>query len=392
MSQESRITLKALFENGDLMTQDSFEKIIDSNFNFVDDDDVIIVNLYGDLPVSPDLTLACVKDAIDDPTIVKNIPALYLFDNSTWNLVSRIDSIVYTTDLPDATTSPGFDVTNELVGKTVLDLKGITFSDFIDTYAFPTIDASISQGKSASLSRSGSGLVEIGTLLDITLEATFVRGQIQNGDGSAGPTLVGNPNTFQFSGPGIAVPINIVSTNLVETIDSSNPGYTPAPAISGTQNWSTIISHDGGIGGYFDSKGNPQTLLDGSRVAGNSNANSQTVTGRYRAFHDIGYFPVDSAGVRGAASPIIYLSGSNTGSFNITIPAFTLEVWFAVPAGKTIAVAYVESFGAPVEGEFTADSFNVNDANGTPVAYDTWKSTIPGIGYTAIATYAVTIS
>ena len=390
MSQESRSTLKQLFENGDLMTQDSFNKLIDSFYNFSDDDDVSIVNLYTDLPASPiepDLKLAYVRDSVDDTG--SNVPALYIYDNSSWNLITRIDGVVYTTTLNDATTSPGIDIPN---GTTVADLKGISFSQFIDTYVFPTVDASITSNESAVLTFSpASGTVEVGTTLNKTLTATFNRGQIQNGDGSNGPTLVGSPSSFVFTGPGIATNVTVNSSNLVEAINTGFAGYDQVEALFGNNIWNVVVNYDGGVGDYTDSKGNVQNQLDGSRIAGFESDDSTAIVGRYYVFFDTGSIPVDSAGVRGATNKQ-FLSGTNTGSFNITIPQNTPQVFFAVPTGKSIQVNYVESANADVTGTFSSSTFNVNDAGNNPVSYDIWSSTIGGGGYPSQATYSVVIS
>jgi len=90
----------------------------------------------------------------------------------------------------------------------------------------------------------------------------------------------------------------------------------------------------------------------------------------------------------------LFLSTAATGVFNMTIPAGITNVWFSVPAGKTIKVLYVESSNADVTSEFIANTFNVINGGGAgdPISYDTWGSIIPGIGYPADATYNVTIS
>jgi len=348
--------------------------------------ELLIVNTYGDLPTSPTSgDMAFVRDLQIKSTAVS---ALYVYDTD-WVILSRSDANTYVTDLNDIVESPGIDIP---AGTTVLDLKGITFSKFIDDYIFTTVLAYISQNESTLLTFAGaSSIVEVGTSIDVTLTGTFNRGSIENGDNSAGPDLVGTPNQYEFTGPGIATSVVITSSNLTEIIDTTNIGFSIFAAVFGSQRWNVDIDYDIGSGNYYDSKGNLSSNLDTDRVAGTSSDISPTTTGRYNAFYDVGIIPINSAEVRSAANTI-FLDGSNNGSFNITIPASTPEVFFSVPTGKTVQVLYVESSNADVTGSFSSNSFDVNDAGGTPVAYDTLSSTIGGGGYPAIATYTVTIS
>ena len=41
---------------------------------------------------------------------------------------------------------------------------------------------------------------------------------------------------------------------------------------------------------------------------------------------------------------------------------------------------------------FTQTAMNVDDANANPVGYTRWETTIPGIGYSDIVTYRITIT
>jgi len=295
---------------------------------------------------------------------------------------------IYETNLFSGTTSPGINVP---VGTTVEDIRGQTFSNFIDNYVFPTTDASISSNKSGQLIATPTlNTVEVGTSLNETLTASFNQGQIQNGNGSAGPSLVGLPNTYTFTGPGIATSVVISSMSSPININTSNPGYEISKAVFGSNIWSVNIIHSIGTGVYFDSKGNIASNLDGNRVAGNVSDNSNTITGRYYAFYNTGILPTNSNEVRVGSSKS-FLSGSNAGSFNISISANEPLAFFAVPAGKSATVLYVESSNADVTGSFSVTTFNVDDAGGNPVSYDIYTTTIGGGGYPSNATYNVTI-
>jgi len=101
--------------------------------------------------------------------------------------------------------------------------------------------------------------------------------------------------------------------------------------------------------------------------------------------------PTTSANIR-ALSNKAFLSASNTGSFNIVIPANTQEVYFYVPSGKTATVLFVESSNADVTGSFTQSTVTVNGLDGSPNSYDKYVSFIGVGGFPSVATYAVTIS
>jgi len=346
---------------------------------------VTLVDLLDDLPyIGSSGDLCFVRDITAKTT---PISALYIYDTE-WKQLIREDSNTYITDLNDAIESPGLNI----IGATVADIKGKTFSDFIDIYVFPTVAASISANESANIVYAGaSSTVEVGTTLDVTLTATFNRGSIQNGDGSSGPLLVGLPNQYEFSGPGISVPVVITSTNLSEILTTANTGMSTVLAIFGSQNWGIDIDYDAGSGTYLDSKGNVANNLDGSRVSGNDTDDTPNITGRYYVFYDTGSIVSNSAQVRNSSGKV-FLSASNTGSFTINIPLNTAEVYFSVPTGKSVQVNYVQSSNADVTGSFASSTFNVDDASGSAVSYDTWRSTIGGGGYPANATYNVVIS
>jgi hypothetical protein len=336
----------------------------------------------------------------DFDVVVKNIfssgtkgLAVVYTDNSTSFLNVLVGSepvdITYQTDLDDAVESPGWTIPN---GLTVGDVRGQTFSEFIDNYLFPTVFSTLTTNRSATLTFTPSGgNVEVGTLLDPTLTATFNRGLITGGNGATTP-LVGLPNTYTFTGLGISTSVIVSSSSTTEQIVTDGSNFVATPAGFGNNNWSVQVDYDAGVTPYYDSKGNLDTTLDGSRVSGSISDSSPNYTGRYYAFYDTGSIPVNSAQVR-AASNRTFLNSGNNGSFNITIPALTSDVFFAVPNdGQTATVLYVESSNADVTGSFSVSTFNVNDANGSPVSYDIYSTSIGGGGYPSEATYSVTIS
>lgn len=292
----------------------------------------------------------------------------------------------YQSDLSDTLQSQG--VGGIDAGTTVADLEALslTFSTFVDMLVFPTVLASISSQESVTLTENAATTVEVGTSISPTLTATFNQGHILNGDGSTGPNLVGLPNTYTFSGLGLATNVVISSTTLTES--------TIVPSVQvplGSYTWAVDVAYNAGTGLYYDNKGNIGTYLDGDRIAGISTDVSSSVTGKYYAFYGTGSIPTDSATVR-ALPNTTFLTTSNTGSFTLTIIAGQTQLAFAVPAGKTATVLFRESSNADVTGSFTKSTFNVNDAGGNPVSYDVYTSTLSGSGYASNSNYDITIS
>lgn len=333
--------------------------------------------------------LSFVRHATADPIVGRDVWALYIYDSGAYVLMASKDDVIYHTDLGDAI-EVSVDTGNFLAGiTTVADLRDKSFSKILDQMLFVTNATSVARSGSYASVSPPTGTVEYGTTITWSTTASFNPGAITNGDGSPGPNLVGDANQYVFTNPDGTIAAAIPATGNTQAYVA--PAYKIAvESISMSVN----ISYDAGTGVYTDSGGNPTTVLDAQRVAGSLVIGiSATFTGRAYGFWDATAFPTNSAGVR-AATNKMFLSSGATGTFNITIPAGQKEVWFSVPTGKSIQVLYVESSNADVSGEFAADPFLVTNGGGTgdAVAYETWKSTIPGTGYPSDATYKVTIS
>lgn len=274
-------------------------------------------------------------------------------------------------------------------GTTVGELSGDTVESILNDLLFPTILAYIGTSNSVNLSGVSTTIAEVGTAYTPNTTATYNPGQIKNGDDTNGPNLTGDGNFYEFKLPNGTSDASIsTSGNLqAHTFSSYNITF-------GSNNWSVTTNYDAGTGTYYDNKGNPVTNLDTQRVAGSVNDNSSTITGRRYAWWGYGVQysnPNTSAGVR-ALPYNQFLNASNEGTFDISIPAGTQEVYFYIPDGKTVLVQYVESSFADVTGSFVSQGFTVNDAGGTPQNYEEWVSFIGTTGYPSTATYRVTIS
>ena len=275
-------------------------------------------------------------------------------------------------------------------GTSVADVSGDTFVTMFDNLLFPTVLAYIGTNVSALLAGVSTTTAEVGTAYAPATTGTLTPGVITNGDETTGPNLKGDANEFRFY-----LPDSSLDETVAAPIDNDEDWtFTSYEVTFGTNRWQVQIDYDAGTGTYYDNKGNAVTNLDGDRGSGTASDYSNIITGRRYEWNGYGIqnsAPTDSAGVRGLGTKS-FLDGSNLGTFTITIPASTQEVYFFVPAGNTVTVLYVESSYANVTSSFTETQFNVDDAGGNPISYDSWVSYIGAGGYPSEANYEVTIS
>jgi hypothetical protein len=276
-------------------------------------------------------------------------------------------------------------------GTPASSLLGKTYEDILNAMLFPLVAPYIPTMNSLSFTGFAPQTVEVGSVVPspANVLASFNPGLIKNGNNSNGPNLVGDPILYTFRRPG-----GIIDGTVPGPTYSANWTYTTINASLGANVWNSSVTYNAGSGTYYDNKGNPSTNLDASRIAGTSFANSATITGLYYAWRYLGNqstSPSTSSGVR-ALLIKSFLSVANTGAFSISIPAFTQEVSFYVPAGKIIKVNFVESANADVTRSFIMTPMTVNDAAGSPVNYEKWTSFIGLGGYPSIATYNISIT
>jgi len=269
---------------------------------------------------------------------------------------SDVMSTIYNTTIGDAVQSIAVGGADPAPAS---EWKTKTIVQALDTILFPTILASISTPKAISLSVSGGGgIVEVGTTVARTLTATFNDGQIENGDGTTGPDLVGAATQYTFTGTGIS------STPQVgNTLAISNT------VVSGSNNWAVSVDHDAGTGAYYDNKGVAGTNLYEFRVAGSITASSPTITGRYKQFYGVtDTTPTTSTEVRAFSSNF-----TNTNTF--VTPTFSdIKFVIAIPATRNL-VSVITSNNENITANFVLNTFNVNDADGTPVSYKVYTFT-----------------
>lgn len=248
------------------------------------------------------------------------------------------------------------------------------------------VEAYIQTAQSATLTDDlGASTVEVGTSLQPTLTAAFNKGKIYNGDDSEGPDLVGLPNNYSFSGPGIGGTHDIASSNLVENYQI------PAPvnAVFGSNQWTVEIEFDAGSGAYYDNKGNAGSNLDASRGSDSEIDTNPVTTGRRYCFFGTGS-PTDSAGVRALAGKT-FLDGSNEGTVTTIVDSAATQHAICVPAGKSVTIIDRTNLNADVTSDYVKTTFNVNDAAGNPVSYDKYQLTL-GAAYGEDTTHEAQIS
>ena len=346
--------------------------LIDVKFVAPTDGDII----YGS---SGDYTTLAIGDDDQVLTVIGGVPV--------WQDATGGTGGVYDSAFADGTVMPNT-VGGYEAGTDVADLDGDTLSQMWDGLLFPAVLAYISDPVSASLVEDiVPTIVEIGTALQPQLTASFDRGDITNGDGTTGPALVGLPNTYSFSGPGISGTNEVSTTALSTAITPASS----APAAFGNNVWTVEIDYGIGTGTYTDNFGNAGSNLDPSRVADSITVNSPATVGRRYAFHGTEANPQDSADVRALADRD-FLDSNNEGTFDIDITAGDTEIAFAIPSGKNATVLFVESSNADVTSSFSVQTFLVEDANGDSTNYKVFYATLAGSGYGTNSTYRVIVN
>ena len=278
---------------------------------------------------------------------------------------------------------------------TLGSLTGKTYTYLFDSLLFPDVLAYVGTTNSANVTGyNGTTPVEVGTSYGPTVTANYIRGTIYDGSGTLNINpLTGNPINYTFY-------YNATLDNTYTTTNTSqiNP-YTTRTIVLAANTWSSVINYSAGSGTYYDNKGNLGSNLAAQRASGTRTGTSTTVNGWRYAWYGsggAGSSPTDGTAVRARVisstwNKVFLTNTSYTGTFTITIPAGSFEIYFYTPAGRTISsIQYQESAYADVKGSFTETAFPVADAAGsTTVSYSQYKSTITGYGSTAH--YIVTI-
>lgn len=123
-------------------------------------------------------------------------------------------------------------------GTSVSELNGDTISSLWDALLFPTAYPTLTAPNNSFGSNAGS-LQEIGANISIVFTASFNRGSIYPQYTATSPYRSGLPNTYTYTGAGIAG--SKISISLTDTSTLNNYSV-----ISGVQNWTNTVSYDAG--------------------------------------------------------------------------------------------------------------------------------------------------
>jgi hypothetical protein len=249
-----------------------------------------------------------------------------------------------------------------------------------DDLLFPTVNASVLTNKSLSLGvGTPVGTLEVGTSHQRTLEATFSRGTIKNGDGSTNPNpLVGEATEYSFSG-----------TNITNHASSSNTYDAGAVVVaSGTNTWSVTTTYVSGSGDYFNNKLETGTNLNAQRVSGSIGPIAgSSVNGVYPWYVFKSSSPITAASMKAAIENPIPPAGlqkfvaSSEGTLSVDYILTNQYLAVAHPASSTPKTKYAVVNSAFDNGGITV-VFNLSTANG--VTTSLWNN----INYSVYATKA----
>ncbi len=178
---------------------------------------------------------------------------------------------VYDSSLDPCTSMPT-SVGGIPAGTTVSDLNGDTISSLWDALLFPTAYPTLTPPNN-SFGSNAASLQEIGASISIIFTASFTRGSISPQYTATSPYRSGLPNTYTYTGTGIAGSVS--STSLTDA--STLTGYI---VIAGSQSWTNTVSYDAGVQPY-DSKGNP---YNSPLAAGTTTAKTVSLEGVYPLF------------------------------------------------------------------------------------------------------------
>jgi len=258
--------------------------------------------------------------------------------------------------------------------------SGTTFEQLFRAILAPTIQPELGSNPSATITGVNTSYIEVGETYNMTLNYTFNQGTINSRENY--PTdhyipRVGSVSSVTYSGSG--------------TVNSST-GAVTGTATVGTMSWSVRVDYNSGTTPYYDSDNVESHSLDSYRVASYV-VDSENRTGLYK------YFVGESATTLSTSSSDVralndFFRTSSNFSFTYVIPSGNTYFGFFIEgAQKTIIHAYhQESSNSDEKDNFTITGpYTISDAGTGTASYYKYEQNIGGQGYTADATYVITI-
>jgi len=362
MSVLLKYQLKALFESGDLMTQDSLVDLIDSTYN-----PVLVAgnNITLNSVTTPSGTTITVNAQGGGSGVVTSLTTTGSSGASTLtggvlNIPIYSGGGTYTNATAMPQSFPGTGAfANITAGTTFTDQ---TFTEMMNAMLYPTLNPSLS-APSSGFTLTQQGLQETGaTLGTLNFNATLNRGSISPQYTSASPFRSGLPTDYDYTGTGLPATVASTSTSNAQTVSN----YL---VLLGSQSWTGSVDYSAGVqpknssGGDF---GNPLP-------AGTTSTITRTITGVYRVFATTataGTFSPQSLQSMTSTIQVSMVAEVSGGPKQaISIPA----AWSTITGLKQFS-PFTNQFEVVPNGlaAFTVTNENRNSPDGTSVAYNVY--------------------
>jgi hypothetical protein len=239
-------------------------------------------------------------------------------------------------------------------GTTISSLTGKTFSEILNMMLVPTIEPYISENNSLILELTSTidDIVEVGTPISPTINATYNRGKITFGNNVDQIDLTGLPSQYRFKLPDGSTDQTYSTTNL-----SQQHVYNSYPATLGTITWSVEVDYSLGTGNYYNSKNIQRNSLDSYRVSDTiTNSSDIKVNARYYVWWDdcnTSNIPSTSNDIRTSNNKeFLDINNKLYFSFNPSEEVF----YFCYPSGMTAKVFETSQ----IQQRYTDTTFGVS--------------------------------
>jgi len=324
-----------------------------------------------------------------DRRIIADEQYIVNMDNFVKNVIFPLlpdPEVYYRTDLTGELTDEP--VGNILAGTPVEDLKDRLIDDLLDDIFFtdpPFIF--IDQGNAMQKNTPVDDIIEVGTPLGFDVDAAHLKGFIGSPNGAPLVEFAGDATKFTFTDWDLTVTEYPAPPGNIQ----NHIGVVP-PATLGDLEITCDIEWELGVGAYFDENGMENHAFEPQRGPGAAQVVT-SVAARYLGWFGSGALlsaPIDSATVRALPDPV-FLGIDSEGGFSFTVPAGTVEAYFYLPtSANDVQLFHDLQTNTYLTSGLVKSTFNVNDANGDPVSYDSYVLTIGGIGYLEDALFKVT--